>query len=152
MTSIHSHDIFFYFFFIFFFFFGFILVEYQTGLWEKIFSHWRLEPGYSYGCFKWVATAYVFRGLVKEEYLVIIVGSFFLFLHKNICCGYSLEAPRWGASNEYPQHMFLWRTRENYPIIIIKYSSLTSPLCFPWEIRIKALKALVGRLSLSVGW
>ena len=26
---------------------------------------------------------------------------FFLFLNENICCGYSLEAPRWGASNEY---------------------------------------------------
>ena len=65
---------------------------------------------------------------VREEYLVIIVGYFFLFLHKNICCGYSLGASCRGASNEYPQHMFLWRTRENYPIIIIKYSSLTSPL------------------------
>ena len=30
----------------------------------------------------------------------------FLFHHKNICCGYSLEAPHRGASNEYPQHMF----------------------------------------------
>ena len=30
----------------------------------------------------------------------------FLFLHKNICCGYSLEAPQRGTSNEYPQHMF----------------------------------------------
>ena len=29
----------------------------------------------------------------------------FLVLHKNICCGYSFE------SNEYPQRMFLWRTR-----------------------------------------
>ena len=48
----------------------------------------------------------------------------------NICCGYSLEAPYRGASNEYPQHTFLWRTRENYPRIIIKYcflSSLKSP-------------------------
>ena len=26
---------------------------------------------------------------------------------------YSLEAPRRGASNEYPQHMFLWRNKEN---------------------------------------
>ena len=26
---------------------------------------------------------------------------FFLSLNKNICCGYSLEAPRRGASNEY---------------------------------------------------
>ena len=26
-----------------------------------------------------------------------------------------------GDSNEYPQHMFLWRSDENYPSIIIKY-------------------------------
>ena len=26
-----------------------------------------------------------------------------------------------GDSNEYPQHIFLWRTDENYPSIIIKY-------------------------------
>ena len=26
---------------------------------------------------------------------------FFLFLHENICCGYSLEAPCHGASNKY---------------------------------------------------
>ena len=31
---------------------------------------------------------------------------FFLFLLKNIDCGYSLEAPRRGGSNEYPQSMF----------------------------------------------
>ena len=35
----------------------------------------------------------------------------FLFLNKNICCGYSLEVPRQGASNEYPQHMFLSRNK-----------------------------------------
>ena len=29
-----------------------------------------------------------------------------LFLHKNICCGYSLEALVWSASNEYAQQMF----------------------------------------------
>ena len=44
-----------------------------------------------------------------KGYLVNI----FLYLFKNICCGYSLEAPRWGASNEYPQHMILWRNRRN---------------------------------------
>ena len=38
---------------------------------------------------------------------------FFLFLRKNICCGYSLEATHRGASNEYPQHMFLWRNKKN---------------------------------------
>ena len=30
------------------------------------------------------------------------------------CCGYSLESPGRGNSNEYPQHMFLWRNMENY--------------------------------------
>ena len=31
---------------------------------------------------------------------------FSLFLHENVCCGYLLEAPEWGTSNEYPQHVF----------------------------------------------
>ena len=38
-----------------------------------------------------------------------------------VCCGYSLESPRQGDSNEYPKHVFYWRTEENYPSIIIKY-------------------------------
>ena len=37
----------------------------------------------------------------------------FLFLNENICCGYSLEAPRRGASNEYPQHMFVLGNKKN---------------------------------------
>ena len=41
-----------------------------------------------------------------------------------ICCGYLLE----DASNEYPQSTFLWRIGEDYSRIIVKYSSLTSPL------------------------
>ena len=48
----------------------------------------------------------------------------FSFLHKNICCGYSLEAPQQGASNEYPQHMFSWRNRKNImwiPPLICSY-------------------------------
>ena len=35
-----------------------------------------------------------------------------LFLHENICCGYSLEAPPRGASNEDPQHMFSGRNKK----------------------------------------
>ena len=34
------------------------------------------------------------------------------FLHKNICCGCSIESPR-GDSNDYPQDTFLWRTDES---------------------------------------
>ena len=47
----------------------------------------------------------VFGGL--QEYTII-----FLFLLKYIDCGYSLEPPRRGGSNEYPQSMFwaeIWK-------------------------------------------
>ena len=42
----------------------------------------------------------------------------FKLLYENNCCGNSLEAPRRGASNEYPQHMFSWRNKIicGYPV------------------------------------
>ena len=58
----------------------------------------------------------------------------FLFLDENICCGYSLEAPRRGtsneypqrgASNEYPQHMFRPEIRKilcGYPLLSVAMS------------------------------
>ena len=39
-----------------------------------------------------------------------------------------LEVPQQGASNEYLQHIFLWRNKKKCPRIITKYSSLTIPL------------------------
>ena len=44
----------------------------------------------------------------------MIIKGQFQVLHKNIWCGYSLELPHQGDSNEYPQHtcMFLWRNKE----------------------------------------
>ena len=36
----------------------------------------------------------------------------FLFLLKNIDCGYALEPPRQGGSNEYQQSMFLSRNKK----------------------------------------
>ena len=58
---------------------------------------------------------------------MIVLKLVLLFLHKSRCCGFSLEAPCRGASNECP-HVFLWRTEDNYPRIIKKYSSLTIAL------------------------
>ena len=43
--------------------------------------------------------------LVKLGFTVVYI-IFFLFLLKNIDCGYSLELPHLGGSNEYPQSMF----------------------------------------------
>ena len=40
-----------------------------------------------------------------------------------------------GASNEYPQHVFLWRTSDNYPRIITKYNrtSMARTSLGPWK-------------------
>ena len=38
----------------------------------------------------------------------------FLFLLKNIDCGYSLELPHQGGSNEYPQSMFLYEKYQSF--------------------------------------
>ena len=37
---------------------------------------------------------------------------------QNIDCGYTLEPPQWGSSNEYPQSVFLSRNKKNnvYPL------------------------------------
>ena len=42
---------------------------------------------------------------------------FFHISAQNMDCGYSLEPPRWGGSNEYPQSMSLSRNKKNnaYP-------------------------------------
>ena len=48
----------------------------------------------------------------------------FLFLNENVCCGYSLEAPHRGTSNEYPQHMYSSRNKKNImwiPHLICSY-------------------------------
>ena len=41
----------------------------------------------------------------------------FLFLDKNICCGYSLEAPRWGASNEYTTTYYVFIEKYRYFLV-----------------------------------
>ena len=48
---------------------------------------------------------------IKPHFYIVKLGFtgvyiIFLFLLKNTDCGYSLEPPRRGGSNEYPQFMF----------------------------------------------
>ena len=54
---------------------------------------------------------------------------FFLFLLKNIDCGYLLEPPHQGGSNKYPQSMFwaeIWKISvflpENFQFLEVKFS------------------------------
>ena len=59
---------------------------------------------------------YNFDPLKPHFYIVKLgfTGVYIIFLIslQNIDCGYSLEPPRWGGSNEYPQSMFwaeIWK-------------------------------------------
>ena len=49
-------------------------------------------------------------------------------LYEELCCGYSLELPHWGASNEYPEHNYVfmenWRKlSQNYHQILLLIKS-----------------------------
>ena len=82
--------------------------------------------------------------LDKVLYFIWKIILFFLFLHKNICCGYSLELPWWGNSNKYPQHMFLWRNKI-YIYWTIPMSTHTVHLCGDFWISLS--EALLQRLQ-----
>ena len=53
----------------------------------------------------------------KNEKFQIKTSDMFHISAQNIDCGYSLEPPQRGGSNEYPQSMFLSRNKKNnvYP-------------------------------------
>ena len=53
----------------------------------------------------------------NNENFQIKNSNIFHISAQNIDCGYSLEPPRRGGSNEYPQSMFLRRNKKNnvYP-------------------------------------
>ena len=64
---------------------------------------------------------------LKPHFFIVKLGftgvdSIFLFLLKNIECGYSLEPPRRGGSNEYPQSMFWAETWKISAFFIWKFS------------------------------
>ena len=53
----------------------------------------------------------------KNETFQAKISDIFHISAQNTDCGYSLEPPRWGGSNEYPQSMFLSKNKKNnvYP-------------------------------------
>ena len=51
--------------------------------------------------------------VVKNEDLQQKFFDIFLIFAQNIECGYSLEPPRRGGSNEYPQSMFWSKNKKN---------------------------------------
>ena len=68
------------------------------------------------------AQKYVFVGIRQNRLDKAVLTSThnlcFLSEQKNIDCGYSLEPPRRGGSNEYPQSMFLSRNKKTVIVCI----------------------------------
>ena len=112
----------------------------------------------------------------KELFFVRKMLIPFLFLNKNICCGYSLEVPCWGASteyhnicfrrgasNKYPQCMFSSRNKKNSmwisPLIcsyVANKLSFHQPMEVPYELWLWLAKLLLRSGCLGVwmmdGW
>ena len=64
---------------------------------------------------------------LKPHFYIVKLGftGVYIIFHisaQNIDCGYSLELPRWGGSNEYSQFMFLRRHKKNIRIFIWNFS------------------------------
>ena len=85
---------------------------------------------------------YNFDPLKPQFYIVKLgfIGVYIIFLipTQNIDCEYSLEPPRRGGSNEYPQPMFLNRNMKNlkdfylqiYIFLVVKFSVYLYRLVF----------------------
>ena len=58
---------------------------------------------------------------------------FSLFLLKNIGCGYLLELPRRGGSNEYPQSVFWAEIWKNIRVFIWKFSVFGGEIIYIFE-------------------
>ena len=66
--------------------------------------------------------AYIMLTPLKPHFYIVKLGFtgvyiIFLISAQNIECGYSLEPPRRGGSNEYPQSMFwaeIWKKYQNF--------------------------------------
>ena len=57
---------------------------------------------------------------------------FFLFLLQTIDCGYSLEQPRRGGSNVYPQSRKIRNTNQNFSAENFQFSKLKKSLFIVW--------------------
>ena len=72
-------------------------------------------------CLSWIFTIFDWSMYILTDRWHQVNCLSDAILHQNVCCGYSLESPQRGDSNEYPQHTFLWRNKQIYPLIFTKY-------------------------------
>ena len=87
--------------------------------------------------------------IVKLGFMGVYI--IFLFLFKNIDCGYSLEPPRRGGSNEYPQSIFLAEIWKNirifirkFPFLEVKFSNYLNRLVFVMNVDAPCLRSTLN--------
>ena len=90
-----------------------VSVKYITPLTQLLYSHYEN-----------MQYTEIFSA-VKIENFTRTILIFFLIFAQNIDCGYTLEPPRRGSSNEYPQSMFWSKIRKiglplHIPILLYK--------------------------------
>ena len=101
--------------------------------------------------------------IVKLEFTGVYI--IFLFLLKNIGCGYSLELPYWGGSKEYPQSMFraeIWNISEflseNFHFLVVKLSIYLEKHVFvmrrqfAWNVKIYYLEKIRKIFQNDICW
>ena len=93
------------------------LIQNKLGLHITIFLLLHENMRYGYSLEKHAYSNILKILQPKNEHFQIKVLIFFIFSAQNRDCGYSLELPRRGGSNAYPQSMFLSRNKKKnvYP-------------------------------------
>ena len=82
------------------------------------------------------------------DYKILI---FFLFLHENIHCGYSLEVPHQGASNEYDMLFFYGEIRKlisGFTLLSGALSLMQAPFMISYTVLLLNLTAFSQTLIL----
>ena len=65
--------------------------------------------------FQWLINVHLFNCLpfdMSQDKRRYQENMIFPYFSMKTCCGYTLEAPRRGASNVYRQHMFSWKNQK----------------------------------------
>ena len=79
-----------------------------------------------------------------------LLHDFFLLLHKNICCGYSLhvQVPPGGVPNKSPQHMFHGEKRKNINTFLLEKGDLS--IFTQYEQRLRSINGWLAKPPVSI--
>ena len=72
----------------------------------------------------WIQTRGIYNLSYRNTFLILYENMLWVLqAPQHIYCGYSLEVPQWGTSNEYPQYIFSWKNKKNIYMFGLKNKS-----------------------------